>query len=258
MLERDGYPQGVPCWVDTSQPDPQAAVEFYGGLFGWEFEDRMPADAPGNYFVATIRGKDVAAIGSQQEGSPPQPFWSTYVWVESADEAAAKAKEAGGSVLAEPFDVMEAGRMAVIADPTGAVFCIWQPGDQIGAELVNGHGLLSLTQLNTSDVDKASAFYTGLFGWRIEQTGTTGMPYWGIYVGDNLNAGMMTLPPGQEAPPHWLVYFGHNDVDGASEKISAAGGTLLVPKTSVPGGEIVVALDAQGAVFGIFDGRFDD
>ena len=121
MLERDGYPDGVPCWVDTEQPDPPAAAEFYGGLFGWELEDRMPAEAPGHYFVATIRGKDVAAIGSQMEGAPQQPAWNTYVWADSADDAAARAKEAGGSVLAEPFDVMQAGRMAVIADPQGAV-----------------------------------------------------------------------------------------------------------------------------------------
>ena len=172
MLERDGYPQGVPCWVDTSQPDPQAAVEFYGGLFGWEFEDRMPADAPGNYFVATIRGKDVAAVGSQQEGSPPQPFWSTYVWVESADDAAARAKEAGGSVLAEPFDVMEAGRMAVLADPQGAPINVWQAGRHRGAQVVNEPGSWNFSGLNTNDVAGAADFYGAVFGWQGVQGAT--------------------------------------------------------------------------------------
>src|SRR4051794_7791977 len=110
MPDRDGYPAGVPCWADTSQPDPQAAVAFYGGVFGWEFEDVMPPEAPGHYFSARLRGGDVAAVASQAEGAPPQAVWNTYVWVDSADEAAAKARDAGGSVLAEPFDVMDAGR----------------------------------------------------------------------------------------------------------------------------------------------------
>ena len=109
MTERDGYIPGVPCWIDTSQPDPEAAVDFYGGLFGWEFEDVMPPDSPGKYFIARLRGGDVAAVGSQPEGAPPTAVWNTYVWVESADETAAKVRDAGGSVLMEPFDVMDAG-----------------------------------------------------------------------------------------------------------------------------------------------------
>jgi uncharacterized protein len=256
--DRDGYIPGVPCWIDTSQPDPKAAVGFYSGLFGWEFEDVMPPESEGEYYIGRLGGRSAGAVGSIPEAAPQMAMWNTYIWVDSADETASKVADAGGTTLMEPFDVMDAGRMAVIADPTGAVFCTWQAGDQIGAELVNGHGLLSLTQLNTNDIDRASAFYTELFGWRIEQVGTTETPYWGIYIGDQLNAGMMQLPPGQPAPPHWLVYFGHNDLDAASEKISAAGGTLLVPKMAVPGGEIVVAQDAQGAVFGILDGRFDE
>src|ERR1700704_6747525 len=112
MLERDGYPQGVPCWIDTSQPDPEAAVAFYGGLFGWEIEDVMPPGSEGKYFIARIRGGDVAGIGSIAEGAPPTATWNTYIWVESADETAAKVTGAGGRVLMEPFDVMDSGRMA--------------------------------------------------------------------------------------------------------------------------------------------------
>jgi uncharacterized protein len=256
MGRRERYEAGVFSWADLATTDADAAKAFYSDLFGWKLDD-LELPGGGTYTMALVDGRRVGALGTvQQEGQPPA--WNAYVTVEDADATAAKATELGASVFAEPFDVMEAGRMAVIADPTGAVFCIWQPGDQIGAELVNGHGLLSLTQLNTSDIDTASAFYSDLFGWRIEQTGDTEVPYWGIYVGDNLNAGMMTLPPGQEAPPHWLVYFGHDDLDGASEKIGAGGGTVLVPKTPVPGGEFVVGQDAQGAVFGLFDGRFDE
>src|SRR4051812_42543247 len=124
MLERDGYPPGVPCWVDTSQPDPKAAVAFYSGLFGWDFDDVMPAGSPGQYLIARLRGGDVAAVGSVPEGAPPMAVWNTYVWVESADETSSKVIDAGGRVLTEPFDVMDAGRMAVFADPEGAVFCV--------------------------------------------------------------------------------------------------------------------------------------
>jgi uncharacterized protein len=256
MGQRESYAPGVFSWTDLATTDVDAAKAFYSDLFGWSTEDN-PLPGGGSYTMASIDGRSVAGLSAvQQEGQPPA--WNAYVTVENADASAAKAAELGGTVVAEPFDVMEAGRMAVIADPTGGIFCVWQPGDNIGAELVNGHGLLSLTQLNTNDTERASEFYSQLFGWRIERTEGTEVPYWGIYVGDALNAGMMVLPPDSPAPPHWLVYFGHNDLDGAAEKIGAGGGTVLVPKTPVPGGEFVVGQDAQGAVFGLFDGRFDE
>src|SRR5258705_3630309 len=123
--KRDGYIEGVPCWVDASEPDPEAAAEFYGGLFGWELEDEMPPDAPGRYFMAQLRGLNVAAVGSIPEGAPPMAMWNTYFWVDSADESAAKVGDAGGSGGMGPFDVMEAGRMAVGTDPRGAAFRLW-------------------------------------------------------------------------------------------------------------------------------------
>src|ERR1700746_689714 len=126
MRTRDGYLPGGPCWVDTSQPDPDAAVAFYGGLFGWEFEDVMPPGSPGRYFIARLGGGDVAAVGSQPEGSPPMAAWNTYIWVVSADAAVSKVLNAGGRVVMEPFDIMDAGRMAVCTDPAGAAFCVWQ------------------------------------------------------------------------------------------------------------------------------------
>src|SRR5215472_8650816 len=144
MPEREGYIPGVPCWVDTSQPDPDAALPFYGGLFGWEFEDMMPAGSPGRYFIARIRGGDVAAVSSPSEGAPPGAMWNTYVWVASADETAAKVPGAGGKVVQPPFDVMDAGRMAVLADPEGAVFSVWEARGHKGAKIVNEHGALNL------------------------------------------------------------------------------------------------------------------
>src|SRR3954471_18768609 len=113
MNNQDRYIPGVPCWIDTTQPDPEAAVAFYGELFGWQFEDVMPPGSPGKYFVARLRGGDVAAVSSQPEGGPPAAAWNTYVWVADADETAAKVRAAGGSVLSEPMDVGDAGRMAV-------------------------------------------------------------------------------------------------------------------------------------------------
>ena len=165
LPERDGYIAGVPCWVDTSQPDPDAASQFYGGLFGWEFEEAMPAGAPGRYVIARLRGGDVAAVSSPPEGAPAQAFWNTYIWVEDADEAAAKARAAGGSVVSEPFDVLDAGRMAVLADPEGAVLCVWQAREHRGARIVNEPGALNFNVLNTRDPGAAKRFYGAVFGW---------------------------------------------------------------------------------------------
>ncbi len=159
MPERDGYIPGVPCWIDTSQPDPEAAAGFYSGLFGWEFEDVMPPESAGRYFIGRVRGGDVAAVGSIPEGAPPMATWNTYVWVDSADEATSKVRDAGGAVMMEPFDVMDAGRMAVLTDPEGAAFCVWQANRHKGAQVVNEHGTLNFNGLNTRDVEGAKAFY---------------------------------------------------------------------------------------------------
>src|SRR6266498_2433832 len=176
MLERDGYLPGVPCWVDTTQPDPDAAVAFYGGLFGWDFEDAMPPGSPGKYFIARLRGGDVAAVGSQPEGAPPAAMWNTYIWVESADDAAANVLAAGGRVVTEPFDVMDAGRMAVFTDPEGAAFCVWQAKQHKGARIVNEPGSLNFNVLNTRDADGAKSFYGSVFGWeRLGLGGSAGM-----------------------------------------------------------------------------------
>src|SRR5262245_24626729 len=184
MPELDGYIPGVPCWVDTSQPDPDAVLPFYSGLFGWEFEDSMPAGSPGKYFIGRIRGGSVAAVGSNPEGAPAAATWNTYIWVDSADETTAKAQQAGGGVMMEPFDVMDAGRMAVLADPEGAVFCVWQAGTNKGAQVVNEHGPLNFTGLATRMVEAAKAFYGAVFGgeartlpagmlWTLPATATT-------------------------------------------------------------------------------------
>jgi predicted enzyme related to lactoylglutathione lyase len=274
MLERDGYPPGVPCWVDVAEPDPAAALDFYGGLFGWEFEDRMPPEAPGRYFVATLRGKDVAAIGSQPEGMPPAPAWNTYVWVESADEAAAQAKAAGGSVLTEPFDVLDAGRMAVLADTEGAAISVWQAKQHRGSQLVNEPGTWNFSGLDSRDVEGARAFYKALFGWEADDVDLGGheavmfrLPGYGDYLAERdpdlrRRQADQDVPEGFEdavawvapledenAAPQWSITFAVDDADAAAAKTAELGGKVLMPPMDAPFTRFTVLSDPQGAVF---------
>jgi predicted enzyme related to lactoylglutathione lyase len=254
MGERDRHEHGTFSWTDLTTPDAQASKQFYGGLFPWDYEDN-PIPGDGVYVMARIDGRAAAAMFESDER---HPAWASYVTVDDLEATTEKARGLGAAVLAEPFDVMDVGRMSTVQDPTGAVFCLWEPRTSIGAEIVNRHGALSLNQLNTSDPDAAERFYSELFGWRIEQVGDADNPYWGIYRGDSLNGGMMPLPPGAPMPSHWLVYFGVDEVDSTAEQIGSAGGTIMVEPTDVPGGRIVVAQDPQGAFFAVFAGRFDD
>ncbi|MCP9488111.1 MAG: VOC family protein [Gaiellaceae bacterium MAG52_C11] len=273
MPERDGYIPGVPAWVDTSQADPEAAAEFYGGLFGWEVENVLPAEAPGKYFIARINGGDVGAVGSQQEGRPQQPSWNTYVWVESADEVASKVKDAGGSVVVEPFEVMDLGRMAMFADPEGAVFSVWQAKKHRGAGIVNEHGSVNFNDLNTRDVEGAKSFYGSVFGWETLELGG-GFEMWTLPgYGDHLerdNPGMREgmaemgapksfedvvaslnpIPDDQpDTPPHWGVTFAVDDADAIAEQAEALGGRVLAPPFDAPWVRMTVLADPQGATF---------
>jgi uncharacterized protein len=273
MPERDGYIPGVPCWVDTSHPDPEAAVEFYSGVFGWEFEDVMPPGSEGKYFIARIRGSDVAAVGSTAEGAPPVATWNTYVWVESADEAASKVRDAGGRMVSEPFDVMDAGRMAVFTDPEGAAFCVWQAKEHRGARIVNENGSLNFNDLNTRDVEGAKSFYGSVFGWRtLELEGGFEMwtlPGYGDYLerddpdlrkrmGDvgapagfeDVVASLNPIPDDQpDTPPHWGVTFAVDDADAIADKASELGGRVIVPPFDAPWVRMTVIADPQGATF---------
>ncbi len=273
MIERDGYIPGVPCWVDTSQPDPEAAVDFYAGLFGWQFEDVMPAGAPGKYFIARLHGGDVAAVGSSPEGGPPAAMWNTYVWVESADDTASKVRAAGGSVLTEPFDVMEAGRMGVFADPAGAAFCAWQANNHRGAKVVNEHGSLNFNELNTPDPQGAKSFYGAVFGWQTLGPGD-GFTMWtrpgyGDYLeerdpGLRKRMAEMGAPTGFEdvvaslipisddrpqIPPHWGVTFAVDDADAIAKRATELGGQVVVAPSDAPWVRMTVISDPQGATF---------
>src|SRR4051794_21015432 len=169
MPNRERYPAGVLCWVDTSQPDAAAAAAFYGDLFGWQMENRMPPDAPGAYFEATQDGGRVAAVGSQAE--PAEPAWVTYIAVDSADDTAERVRANGGTVVSEPFDVFDAGRTATFADPEGASFCVWQAGRNHGAQVVNTPNSWNWSSLNTRDLAGAQRFYGAVFGWEFDPAG---------------------------------------------------------------------------------------
>ena len=273
MPERDGYIPGVPCWIDTSQPDPESAVDFYRGLFGWEFEDVMPAGSEAKYFIARIRGGDVAAVGSIPEGAPPIAMWNTYIWVDSADETASKVGDAGGNVVMEPFDVMDAGRMAVFADPEGAVFCVWQANQHKGAQVVNEHGALNFNNLATRDVDGAKAFYGAVFGWTTLAL-PGGAEMWTLSAyGDHLERDNPDLrkqvveaggPEGfenvvasinpiedddPETPAHWSVTFGTDDADAIAAKATELGGKVIAAPFDAPWVRMTVVADPQGATF---------
>jgi uncharacterized protein len=250
MGERTSHAPGTFSWADLATSDPDAAKAFYTGLFGWDADDR-PIPGDGVYSMMLKDGKEAGAIVLAQPGQPTA--WNSYVTVESADATVAAAQEHGGTVMGEPFDVMDAGRMAAIHDPNGAVLAVWEPRESIGAHVVNEPGALTLNQLNTSDAERAQEFYVGVFGWRFEQVAEGDQAYWGIYNGDRLNGGMMA-----QSPDFWLAYFGSDSVDDDAGRIGELGGQMIVPPMPVPGGRILVAQDPQGAVFAVLTGRFDD
>jgi predicted enzyme related to lactoylglutathione lyase len=272
MPERDGYIPGVPCWVDTSQPDPEAALPFYRGVFGWEFEDVMPAGTEGRYFIGRVHGGDVAAIGSIPEGASSMAAWNSYIWVERADEAVKRARDAGGAVLMEPFDVMDAGRMAVLADPEGAAFFVWQAKNHKGAQIVNEHGSLNFNGLATRDPERAKAFYGAVFGWT-----TLALPAGAMWTlpgyGDHLEErtpgtremqAQMGAPDGfidvvasldpiaagdSDTPAHWSVTFGVDNVDAVAAKAGELGGDVVAGPVDAPWSRTAVIKDPQGASF---------
>ena len=277
ILERQGYIPGVPCWLDTAQPDPEAAAEFYGGLFGWEVEER-PTDGSGQrYFIGRLRGRDVAGIASQPQGSQASASWNQYVWVDSAGDAAAAAEAAGGSILSAPMDAGEAGRMAVLADPTGASFSVWEAGEHHGAEIVNEPGSWNFSVLNTGDTERAKAFYADLFGWRTASYTDDGsamftLPGYFDFLAErdpgirerhdevgapegfgDVVAWMMELDGENRGPsgadPHWSMTFAVSDADKTAELAEKLGGEVVVPPLDAEWVRMTVIRDPQGAMF---------
>lgn len=246
------YAHGTPNWVDLQTTDQNAAKAFYAGLFGWEYEDVPMAEGGPVYSMARLGGNDVAAIAAQSPdlaaaGAPP--MWNTYIAVDSVDAAVAKVNESGGQILMQPFDVMEAGRMAVVTDPSGAAVCLWEAKDHQGAALVNEPGALTWNELITGD-PAAIGFYERLLGLKPSAMDYGGMPYTTFDVDGEMIAGSMA-PPMEGIPSHWHVYFATGDADATAERAKSLGGSVMQAPFDTPAGRIAVLADPQGAVFSV-------
>jgi len=258
MPTRDSYESGTPSFVDLATSDQDAAKSFYSDLFGWTFED-LPMGESAVYSMASLQGRVTAAIAPQQPeqaaaGVPPH--WQMYITVADVDVAAAKADEAGGSVHVPPFDVFDAGRMAVLTDPAGAFFMLWSPINNIGAGLVNEPGAFTWSELVAEPNDKTAGFYEAVTGLQLI---STPMPDGSNYDGFTLDGtaesmlGGVTPPQMPGIPAHWSIYFGAADVDAAAAKVTELGGTVFVEPFDIPVGRMAVVADPQGAMFNLFE-----
>jgi uncharacterized protein len=251
MGERTSYPPGTFSWAELATSDADGAKSFYSTVFGWEYDDSPIGDGQ-VYSMARRDGREVAALFSSDQ----PPHWNCYVTVASVDEATARAREHGANVMAEPFDVLDLGRMSVIADPTGAALCMWEPGSHIGAALVNTPGAMTWNDLVTPDPEAAARFYAALFGWTTEEIPDAG-GYRVIRNGERSNGGIVRLDPermGPETPPSWMPYFGHEDVERLVEEVGSVGGRVFNGPVRMPQGSIAVLGDPQGAVFAVWTG----
>jgi uncharacterized protein len=273
MPERDGFPPGVPAWIDTTQPDVDAALAFYGGLFGWQFDERTPSGSSDRYVVATLDGETVAAIASPGAGRPQTPDWTTYVAVGSADGAAARVREARGAVLTEPADRFGLARVALFADPAGTAFGAWEPGTIRGAGSVNAPGAWNFSELNTDDVAEATRFYAAVFGWEVDEVDMGAMsgtmvrlPGYADFL-ERVNPGTKQrhidfgAPPGftecvawflplaDGAAPHWSVTFSIADADAVAAKARKLGGSVEVEPFDMPMVRSTAIRDPAGARF---------
>jgi predicted enzyme related to lactoylglutathione lyase len=262
MSERDGFQPGVPSWVDVTGPDVDALKGFYGAVFGWDFAGpgEMPGDPPGRYFVAQLRGRDVAGVASLPPEAPG-PGWNTYIEVESADGAAEDVERAGGTVLVQPFDAPPAGRIAVVADPQGAAFCVWEPGERRGAQLVNEPSAWSMSALSTPDREGAEAFYGAVFGWNVDtfQLGDTVVGLFRLpgYVGGQPEQPVprdlvaTTMPP-QNGEARWSVDFWVDDIDRVVATVAERGGSVIAgPYEPLPQFRQAVVADPNGVAFSV-------
>ena len=254
MDQRDEYLPGVPCWVNHESADPAAAAAFYGGLFGWDVQDG----------VATLGDSSVAGLCPRPEAGTAAA-WTTVVAVDSADEAAARATGAGGSILAAAADVPGAGRLAVLADPTGAAFGVWEAHEHAGAQLVNAPGSWNWSVLNTADVEGAKAFYRELFGWEVDAAGMVRQPGYGAFL-ERFDPGVRErhaqagapegftdaigwMIPSTDGDPRWSVTFSVDDADAVAARAAELGGEVVTPPTDSEWVRDTTLRDPQGAVF---------
>jgi len=251
----DSYAPGSFCWADLGTPDPTAAKQFYTALFGWTAEDR-PMGPGAFYTMLTLSDRAVAALYGQEAapGAGP-PHWLSYISVTCVNDAARRARELGGSVLVEPFDVLDVGRMLLIQDVSGAVVALWQARRHAGAAIQGETGAMCWNELATTDTRRAQAFYSSLFGWTSVTREVSGTTYTTFAQDGVPRCGMLAIPPARgPVPPHWLVYFAVRDCGGQAALVQSLGGTIRVPPTDVPEvGRFAVVADPQGATFAVIE-----
>jgi uncharacterized protein len=254
MPVMESYAPGTFCWADLGTPDAGAAKRFYTALFGWTAEDR-PMGPGAFYTMLTHQGRAVAALYPQDAASGGgAPHWLNYISVESASDTARRTRGLGGTVVVEPFDVLDVGRMALVQDPTGAVLALWQPRQHTGAGLIGETGAMCWNELATSDTGRAESFYAGLFGWTAAARDVGGVRYTTFARDGEPCGGMLPVDPAWgSVPPHWLVYFAVSDCDGQVALVQSLGGTVLISPTNVPeAGRFAIVADPQGAAFAMF------
>ena len=256
MTNIDRHAPGSFCWIELNTTDQKAAKTFYSKLFGWEPDD-SPIGPDAFYTTFKLGGRSAAAgytMNAEQRAQGVPSHWGIYMEVQNADDAAAKAKQLGGNVIAPAFDVMDYGRMAVLQDPTGAYFCVWQPMTHHGIQIAHVNGTLCWADLSTDDPKRAEDFYGGLLGWTFMRDEKDPSGYVHIKHGEHPIGG---IPPGTHrkpgVPPHWLAYFQVDDVDAVAKNAAAMNAKLLLPPMSMAGvGRMAVIADPQGAVFAVF------
>jgi hypothetical protein len=250
VAEFTTYRPGMPSWVDLATTDVRAAQAFYGGLFGWDVV--VGGHEAGGYCMFQKQARNVAGLARVMQDEQ-SPAWTTYVSVSDADATVAVIERAGGTIVMGVTDVLDAGRMALFADPTGAPCALWQPAAHIGAQLANEPGTVCWNELQTRDTALATAFYRDAFGWAADVHTDSAVPYteWKL-EGDSVG-GMMDMPAEvpPQIPPYWLVYFGVDDCDGAVGEAAALGGVTLVAPMDIVPGRLAVLSDPSGAVFAV-------
>lgn len=243
------HPPGIFCWPELATTDCASAAAFYGALFEWAAVDVSSSEH--DYRIFQREGLDVGAAYTMGPlESSKQPHWKSYVSVGSADEVAARTPQFGGSVLADPFDVSNIGRTAVLQDRAGATFCVWEARTHIGARLLNGPGALCWTELVTANLESAEDFYTRLFDWTAKRRRTA--DYVDLFCHNEPVAGILQRPA-SDVPPHWLPYFAVDDLDDVVELVRKHAGTVIVAPSDIPmAGRFAVLRDPHGARFGVY------
>ena len=257
MPDIENHPPGDFCWIELATTDQGAAKKFYGSLFGWTAND-SPIGPDEFYTLFSLEGRNTGAAYSMRKDQREQgvpPFWMLYIATDSADASASKAAQLGGKIIAPAFDVMDVGRMAVIQDPAGAIFSVWQAKKHAGTGISGVDGTLCWADLSTSDQNLSGAFYGDLFGWKImKEDEAPAHNYWHIQNGENFIGG---IPPAAhrdpKIPPHWEIYLQVSNCDAIASTAKQLGARLYLPPTDFENvGRISVIADPQGAVFSVF------